>query len=248
MINHVPSPKPLRHCWDAWEVTATCCSTWDPTVWDRYLPNLRKSLRDLEMDQTYRQVDLWNEGRSHSPTQNMTCTYNGKSVYIHILKADRDTITSHTATDADQNIECKSHQQQSCQIISDKKGLEIGVLPAAQRTEIATTIELTLSKSAEAAVSSVRSRPLAPLAYNKKSDSLQFCRSVSCTDAAAAVDDNPNTFWTLGRKSYINCDKYFGSKLHYVRSRQELCNIFANQWLAWGRLRQGTDGRACRKW
>jgi alpha-L-fucosidase len=105
-----------------------------------------------------------------------------------------------------------------------RKDLKL-VLPAAQRTEIATTIELTLSKSAEAAGIIRPFSTTGSLAYNKKvtaSSSVgQFLH-----DAAAAVDDNPNTFWTLGRKSYTNCDKYFGSKLHYVRSRQELRNIF----------------------
>jgi alpha-L-fucosidase len=188
-----------------------------------------KSLRDLgKWIKPIGRSIYGTKGGPYSPTQNMTCTYNGKSVYIHILKADRDTITLPPMPI--KILNARVINSSPVKLYQTRKDLKL-VLPAAQRTEIATTIELTLSKSAEAAGIIRPFSTTGSLAYNKKvtaSSSVgQFLH-----DAAAAVDDNPNTFWTLGRKSYINCDKYFGSKLHYVRSRQELRNIFCTSgWL-----------------
>jgi alpha-L-fucosidase len=92
-------------------------------------------------------------------------------------------------------------------------------------------LELTLSKSA-ASIGIIRPfSTTGSLAYNKKVTA-SSCVGQFLHDATAAVDDNPNTFWVMGRKDYTDCDKYFGSKLHYRNSRQEMNDIFCNSgWL-----------------
>jgi alpha-L-fucosidase len=187
-----------------------------------------KSLRDLgQWIKPIGRSVYDTKGGPYTPTQNYVCTYRDKSVFLHIFKSDNDTIVLPPL--GIKVLKANIINGSPVKFRQTKKNLQL-ILPAEQRTRIATTIELTLSKSADG-IGIIR--PFSTthsLAYSKKvtaSSSVgQFLH-----DATAAVDDDPNTFWLLGRKDYTNCDKYFGTKLHYA-DRHKMNEIFCNNgWL-----------------
>jgi alpha-L-fucosidase len=192
----------------------------------------------VEFEKTLRSLGQWirpigksiygSKGGPYAPTPDIVSTYNGKSVFLHVLKSDNDTIILPPINI--KVLDAKVINGSPIRFYQSKKNLKL-ILPATQRTDIATTIELTLSKSAECAGIIRPFSTTGSLAYYKKvtaSSSVgQFLH-----DASAAVDDNPKTFWLLGRKDYSDCDKYFGSKVHYINNRQEMNKIFCNSgWL-----------------
>lgn len=180
------------------------------------------------------------KGGPYSPTPNVICTNKGNSVFLHVMKFTSDTIVLPPMNA--KVLSASVINGCAIRIIQNEKWLKL-IIPAEMKTPIATTLELTLNKSA-AKLGIIRPfSTTGSLAYNKKitaSSSVgQFLH-----DATAANDDNASTFWVPGRRQNIDIDKYYGSLTHYIRSKDDIKDIFETSgWLEVDLGKEQTVGR-----
>ena len=168
------------------------------------------------------------KGGPYTPTDNVLTTYKDKSIFIQILKQSKDTIVLPALNI--KVLDAKLLNGESIPFIQNHKNLQLIVLNTL-RDSIATTVELTLNKTAENAGIIRPFSTSGSLAYNKKiiasSAVGQFLH-----DAYSAIDDNPGTFWVPGRKEGIRVDSFYGKPIHYIRDKDQIKAIFNNSsWL-----------------
>ncbi len=180
------------------------------------------------------------KGGPYSPSPNILCTYNGNSVFLHVLKFLNDTVKLPPL--GAKVLDAKVLNGEKLSVIQNRKWLKI-IVPANARQAIATTIELKIS------VPAVKLGIIKPFsttgsfAYNHKANASssvgQFLH-----DPTAAFDDDMSTFWVPGRRENIDIQKYYGSTTHYVRSKDDIKAIFdTSGWLEVDLGKEQTVGR-----
>ena len=167
-------------------------------------------------------------GGPYAPTKNVVSSYANKSVFIHVLNTKTDTIILPPLSI--KILDAKLMNGDSVSIIQNKNSVQLIFLKP-HLDSISTTVELTLQKPAELVGIIKPLSTSSSLAYAKKATASssvgQFLHDVS-----AAFDDNPNTYWLLGRNDSVNTDVYFGTSVHYIRNRDEMNKIFnTSGWL-----------------
>ena len=102
-------------------------------------------------------------------------------------------------------------------------------IPSAERDAVATVVVLTLDKPAASL------GPIKPFSTSNAFSYGQKARTSSALgrflhDASAAVDDNPNTYWKMGRRTDVDFDTYYGQNIHYMT--EIVMNLFQHSgWL-----------------
>lgn len=164
----------------------------------------------------------------YAPSSNIVCTSKDYSIFLHVLKPEKDTIILPPLNA--QIVSAKILNENEILFIQTSQFLKL-VIPLNQYNSIATTIELKLNKEASKIAIIPAFSSTGSLAYQKKaiaSSSVgQFLH-----DPSAAFDDNPNSAWVIGRRRNVNIDKYYGTRLHYINSKKEMSEIFdSTGWL-----------------
>jgi len=168
------------------------------------------------------------KGGPYSPTQNVLCTSKGNTAFLHVLKADNDSVLLPPI-----KIKVlKANIMNGEELVFQQTGKSLLVLlPASKRGPISTTVELTLEKPADQAGIIRPFTTTGSLAYNQKASASssvgQFLH-----DPTAAFDDNASTYWVLGRRENAQVDTCFGKMVHYTRSRDAMKALYhTSGWL-----------------
>lgn len=158
----------------------------------------------------------------YMPIPNMVCTQKGKTIYLHILQSTNDTIVLPALNIKVLNAKIMNGKEIS--FIQNSQSLKL-VIPYKYFNSIATTIEIKLNNDAKSLGMIPPFSSSSSLCYYKKAISSssvgQFLH-----DPSAAFDDDLSTAWVIGRRNQINVDKYYGTKVHYINSKQEMSEIF----------------------
>lgn len=165
-------------------------------------------------------------GGPYTPASNYVSAYRGNTVYVYLFPGASASIQLPVLPATVKSARLLSGKPVTVSQKAD--GLYID-LPSASRDSVATVIALTLDRPAA---------PLKPIMPFSTSNALSYGRNVRASsalgkflhDATAAVDDNPNTHWKMGRRTDVNFDAYYGSRIHY---QSDTCmNLFQHTgWL-----------------
>jgi alpha-L-fucosidase len=167
------------------------------------------------------------QGGPYTPTQNYVSTYRGQTVYVHWLAKTGATAIRLPALPATVR---KATLLNGTPVVIKNQSADLQIIiPESGRDSVATIVALTLDRPA-ATLGQIRPFTTShSLAYNQKaraSSALgQFLH-----DASAAVDDNPATFWKMGRRPEVNFAAYYGQNIHYLSD--SVMNLFQHTgWL-----------------
>ncbi|MVM29966.1 alpha-L-fucosidase [Spirosoma sp. HMF4905] len=151
------------------------------------------------------------KGGPYTPTDTYVCTQKGNTIFIQILsgKDERITLPALPATIRQAAL----IDGRPVQFSQGKATVQL-VIPAAMHDSIATIIALTLDRLA-ATLPLIRPfTKTGSLAYTKTATASSEL-SHFLHDASAAVDDDPKTYWKLGRRPDVNFDAYYGQDLSF---------------------------------
>lgn len=162
----------------------------------------------------------------YTPSADYVSSQKGNQLFVHLLSDSAEElklppIPAKIETAALMNGEKVMFTQNS-------SGVTIS-FPKARRDSIATIVNLTLDRPAAAVKKTIPFSTTESLAYGKN---VSASSSVGefLHDPTAAFDDNPKTFWKMGRRSDIDFDKLYGKTIHY-RS-EDAYKLFQNKgWL-----------------
>ena len=151
------------------------------------------------------------KGGPYTPTNDYLCTYNNKTLYINILALKGDTLTL-PALPA-KIVKASLINGKDVRFIQQKNSLKL-IVPIADREKIATLITILSNHDLSRLKLILPFSTSGSLAYgcrtNASSSIGQFLH-----DPTAAFDDNPKTYWKLGRKTDADFSKYYGKFLNY---------------------------------
>jgi alpha-L-fucosidase len=166
------------------------------------------------------------KGGPYTPTNDYLCTFNNKTLYINILSLPGDTLVL-PALPA-KIISAVMVNGKAVRFLQQQNSLKL-IVPKAEREEIATLITIVTDKDLGKLKLIRPFSTSGSLAYFCKSDASssigQFLH-----DPSAAFDDNPKTYWKLGRKQDIDFNKWYGKVLSY-RSEEVKTLFCTNGWL-----------------
>lgn len=100
-------------------------------------------------------------------------------------------------------------------------------IPASLQHAVSTSVCLSLNRPASAVGIIHPNSTFGSLAYNKPSKASSVL-SEFLHGSYAAFDDDPNTYWLLGRRDTLDVNRYFGMKYHYWKNRDWANSIFQN--------------------
>ncbi|QDK79950.1 alpha-L-fucosidase [Spirosoma sp. KCTC 42546] len=150
-------------------------------------------------------------GGPYTPTGSYVCTRKGSTIYVHILSGTDEMITLPPLP----AILKKATLMDGRSIVFNqgKEKLQLTV-PAAMRDSIATIIALTVDRPT-ATIPLIRPfTKTGSLAYTKPAKASSEL-SHFLHDASAALDDDPNTYWKLGRRTDVNFEAAYGKDLSF---------------------------------
>ena len=103
------------------------------------------------------------------------------------------------------------------------------ILPAGTKDSLATTIHFTIAPDGKKQLKIAPFSTSGSLAYDKISSASSSIAQM-LHDPSAAFDDNPNTYWKLGRRSDVDFAAYYGSGISY--RGEEVKSLYHNKgWL-----------------
>jgi alpha-L-fucosidase len=151
------------------------------------------------------------KGGPYTPTNDYLCTYNNKTLYINILALKGDTLTL-PALPA-KIVKASLINGKDVRFIQQKNSLKL-IVPIADREKIATLITILTNQDL--------SRLKLILPFSTSGSLAYGCRANASSsigkflhDPTAAFDDNPKTYWKLGRKTDADFSKYYGKFMNY---------------------------------
>lgn len=150
-------------------------------------------------------------GGPYTPTDSYVCTQKGNTIYVHILSGTDETITLPPLPATLKKATLMDGR--SVGFNQDKEKLRLTV-PAAMRDSIATIIALSLDKPATNIPLIRPFTKTGSLAYTKPATASNEL-SHFLHNASAAVDDDPNTYWKLGRRADVNFEAAYGKDLSF---------------------------------
>ena len=174
-----------------------------------------------------REPSIYNtKGGPYTPSADYVSTYNNKTLYLNIFAQKGDTIS---LPELPARItKATLINGKDVLFIQGKSSVKL-VLPPADREKVATLITLETDRKLSEIGLIYPYSTSGSLAYNCKSKASssmgQFLH-----DASAAFDDNPKTYWKLGRRSDVDFSSWYGKTLSY-RSDEILALYFTNGWL-----------------
>lgn len=183
-----------------------------PDSLGQFPPLFTERLRELGMWITPRSKAIYGTtGGPYTPTDTYVCTRQGKSIFIHLLSGKNETITLPPITAS--VTSAAGMDGRPVRFLQTKRALQL-IIPADMQDSIATTVALTLDQ------------PAAGLPLIKpftRTGSLAYARVATASsqlshflhDASAAVDDNPKTYWKLGRRTDVDFTAYYGRDLSF---------------------------------
>ncbi|GAB3911764.1 hypothetical protein GCM10028803_53930 [Larkinella knui] len=150
-------------------------------------------------------------GGPYTPATDYVSAYRGNTVYLFLFSKQPGEI----------RLPPLAAKVKSARLLN---GAPVGVnqqtadlrltIPAMDTDGVATVVALTLDKPAE---SLGQIRPFSTtnaLSYGKRARASSAIGPF-LHDASVAVDDNPATFWKMGRRTDVNFDAYYGKNIHY---------------------------------
>lgn len=151
-------------------------------------------------------------GGPYSPTKDYVSTYRGNTVFVHWLTKTTNSIrlpalgaVVKKATLLDGTPVVVKQQHADLQLI----------LPVPGQDSVATVVALTLDKPAATLGQIKPFTNSNALSYNQRARASsavgQFLH-----DASVAVDDNPSTYWKMGRRTDVSFDTYYGQNIHFM--------------------------------
>ncbi|GGM95353.1 hypothetical protein GCM10010967_30960 [Dyadobacter beijingensis] len=151
------------------------------------------------------------KGGVFTPATDYVSSYRGKEVFVHLLDADKTTLTL-PAVPA-KITGAKLLNGTPVRFTQNSKNITL-TYPAGQIDPVATIAVLTLDKPAAAIPPTVPLPVSGSLAYAHKA-SASSAVGQFYHDASAAFDDNPRTAWKIGRRKDVDFPSYYGKNLHY---------------------------------
>lgn len=165
-------------------------------------------------------------GGPYTPAKEYVSVYRGNTVYVYLFPDAAASIQLPSLEASVKNARLLNGKPVT--VKQQANGIYI-ILPAASRDSVATVLALTLDKPAST---------LTPIKPFSTSNALSYGQRVTASsalgeflhDASAAVDDNPSTFWKMGRRTDVNFNAYYGHKMHYLSD--SCLNLFQHKgWL-----------------
>ncbi|GAB4045448.1 alpha-L-fucosidase [Spirosoma litoris] len=150
-------------------------------------------------------------GGPYTPTDSYVCTQKGNTIYVHVLSGTDETIL---LPPLPANIKQASLLDGRPAVFKQEKNKLQLTVPLAMRDSIATIIALTLDRPAATIPLIQPFTKTGSLAYGKTATASSEL-SHFLHNAAAAVDDDPKTYWKLGRRTSVNFDNYYGQDLSF---------------------------------
>ena len=151
------------------------------------------------------------KGGPYTPTDDYLCTFNGKTLYINLLTYKSDTLTLPSLPA--QVISAKLLNGHNVIFIQRKNDLKL-IIPKAEQEKIATLIQLTTNQDLG------KFQLIRP--FSTSGSRGYYCKSTASSsvgqflhDPSAAFDDNPKTWWKLGRNPKIDFNSWYGKELNY---------------------------------
>lgn len=151
-------------------------------------------------------------GGPYTPTRQYVSTYRKNRVYVYLFPESPVEVRLPPLAGSVKKAQLLNGKPVTVKQKPD--GLYIS-LPVESRDSVATVIALTLDKSAMS---------LGPILPFTSSGAISYGRPARASsslgnflhDASAAVDDNPNTAWKLGRRTDVDFNAYYGRNIHYM--------------------------------
>ena len=166
------------------------------------------------------------KGGPYTPTNDYLCTFNDKILYINILSLPGDTLVL-PALPA-KIISAVMLNRKAVRFLQQQNSLKL-IIPKAEREDIATLIII------ETDTDLGKLKLIRP--FSTSGSLAYFCKSDASSsigqflhDPSAAFDDNPKTYWKLGRKQDAHFNKWYGKVLSY-RSEEVKTLFCTNGWL-----------------
>ena len=150
-------------------------------------------------------------GGPYTPAKEYVSTYNGKTIYLQVFHFRNDTLTLPPLKARIKSAMLVNGKP--IRFIQGNESLKL-IVPVADQEKIVTTISLETNQSL-GKIGLIR--PFSSngsLAYGGKA-SASSSMGQFLHDPNAAFDDNPGTFWKLGRREDADFDKYVGTDLFY---------------------------------
>ena len=161
-------------------------------------------------------------GGPYAPTPNILCTQKGNAVFLHIVNMNNDTIVLPSIKA--KILTAKTMDGHDISFVQSGKQITF-IVPSSIKGPVSTTIELSLDRPAASLGIIKPFSTSGSLAYNKKVTASSSVGQM-LHDPSAVVDDNLSSAWVPGRRSNIDIDKYYGSKTHYTRNKEDIKAIY----------------------
>ncbi|WP_232541051.1 alpha-L-fucosidase [Spirosoma endbachense] len=155
------------------------------------------------------------KGGPYTPTDSYVCTQKDNKIFLHILTGTDGTIVLPPLPVPIKQATLLTGGPVTFR--QRKENLEL-VIPTAMRDSIATIITLTIDQPA-ATLSLIRPfSKTGSLAYTKSARASSELSSF-LHNADATVDDDPKTYWKLGRRRDGQFDAYYGTDLSFQSAK-----------------------------
>lgn len=166
------------------------------------------------------------KGGIYTPSKDYVSSYRGNKLYLHLLNNTGGEIKLPPMTSTIKKVSLLNGNAIS--FTQTKTDITLKI-PQNGRDSIATIVTITLDKPAAQLGQIIPFTTTNSLAYGKKATASsalgQFLH-----DPSAAFDDNPATFWKMGRRTDVDFEAYYGKDLHY--QTEKAFDLFQNKgWL-----------------
>ncbi|GAB3988715.1 hypothetical protein GCM10028807_11970 [Spirosoma daeguense] len=152
------------------------------------------------------------EAGPYTPAQEYVSTYRGNTIYVYIFPTSTNVVQLPPLSATIKSARLLD----GTAIVVNQKPTELQlVLPEKNPDTVATVIALTLDKPVATLEKIKQFSTSNALSYNKKA-SASSAVGPFLHDASVAFDDNPNTYWKMGRRTDVNFDNYYGTNIHYL--------------------------------
>lgn len=165
-------------------------------------------------------------GGPYTPAPDYVSTHRGNTVYLYLFSRQPDEVRLPPLPTTVKSARLLN----GTLVVVKQKPTELRlILPATGRDSVATVVALTLDKPAASL------GPVKPFSNSNALSYNQKARASSAVgqflhDASAAVDDNPNTYWKLGRRTDVDFAAYYGRNVNFLSDT--VMNLFQHSgWL-----------------
>ncbi|GAB3783881.1 hypothetical protein GCM10028818_42500 [Spirosoma horti] len=151
-------------------------------------------------------------GGPYTPAKDYVSVYRGNTVYLYLFPEAPTEIRLPKLPATIKSARLLDGTPVSVQQQANEVRVSV---PNTGRDAVATVVELTLDRPAAS---------LGPIRPFSSSHALSYGRNARASsavgkflhDPSAAVDDNPNTVWKMGRRTDVNLDPFYGRKAHFL--------------------------------